>query len=200
MPNRSKKAARRKPGTGKPTPGKDRTVHEAARGVKLSPDELPKTRLTDVQMKIREYRKFIRAESDRGAVMMASTLVEQELQALLSMRLPNFSDAELADWFGGETSPFRTFSAKIKLGRALGIYKSDVEGELNLIRKFRNLFAHTSVPLDLGHASLKPMRDQLLSHYDEIPVEDDKARFCGYCLSVAIIVRELAKRDWTLTL
>lgn len=44
-----------------------------------------------------------------------------------------------------------SFSARIKVGRALGLYGPLLEKKLNRIREIRNQFAHALVPLDFSH-------------------------------------------------
>lgn len=64
-------------------------------------------------------------------------------------------------WFDGDNAPFRTFSAKIKLGRALAIYADKMDARLNIIKNVRNVFAHRSTPMDFSHPVLAKEADKL---------------------------------------
>jgi len=127
--------------------------HRESRGVKKVPlsdlaTELP----TDEDL--RNYIAYIMKESDRGAAVMAASLVEKALEDAIRSRFAA-PEGDVADsWFEGINAPFRTFAAKISLGRALAIYGEHMERRLSLIKNIRNAFAHRMIPLDFTHPTL----------------------------------------------
>lgn len=136
-------------------------------------------------------RPAIKAESDRGAVIMCSAMVEQALDHTLRRFLPHLTEDEHKEWFEGALSPFSSFSAKIKLGRGLEIYHSDVEAELNLIRKIRNAFAHRSLPLNFEHEALQEAFEELLGGLGEWPAMTKREIFAAYCLGTTNVLRSV---------
>lgn len=48
----------------------------------------------------------------------------------------------------GHQAPLRAFSAKIKMGFALGIYGPKTRADLDAIREVRNAFAHSMIPVE----------------------------------------------------
>lgn len=140
-------------GTGKPDPSKDRSAHEAARGrKKLSLQDLARQLPSDHDMV--HYYEHIEAESDRGAAVMAAALVERALEDRIRTKLIDPGDGTADTWFEGINAPFRTFSAKISLGRALGIYDAQIESLLIAVKNLRNAFAHGMVPLTFSDPTL----------------------------------------------
>src|SRR3989344_2407406 len=87
---------------------------------------------------IEEFSK----ESDRAAVILAGSLLDNALAMLLKSHLvPTTGDRdELLDNDGD--SPLSTFSSRIKISYRLGLISSRFARDLNLIRKIRNDFSH----------------------------------------------------------
>lgn len=82
----------------------------------------------------------LNAESPRGAVLTAASILDALLEGLLRAFLaPNPGSKKLLDGFN---APFGTFSSKIAAAHALGLIPSSDFQDLELIRKIRNEFAH----------------------------------------------------------
>lgn len=83
----------------------------------------------------------IESESDRAAVVLAASALDNSLLQLLKSYLrPHTGSGE--DPFLEGDSPLGTFSARIKAVHRLGLIDDDMASVLNLIRKIRNEFAH----------------------------------------------------------
>jgi hypothetical protein len=82
----------------------------------------------------------LKAQNDRTAIIVATSMLEMQLEDLLKAFLqpPRKQDDEL---FRPER-PLSTFSAKISLSYRLGVLDSTVCALLDGIRKIRNDFAH----------------------------------------------------------
>jgi hypothetical protein len=179
----------RKQGTGHPDPNKDRSVHLKARGVKkLTLSEL--TRLLPSASELHNYYTHIQNESDRGAATMAAALVERALEDQIRGRLHDPGDGTADLWFVGTNAPFRTFSAKIALGRALGVYDDSVERLLVCVKNIRNTFAHGMVPLDFSNAALAEECAKLIPKDEDPAPHNLNARnnFAYGCLALARIL------------
>jgi len=127
--------------------------HRESRGEKMVPlsdlaNELPG------DDDLTKYTEYLIEESDRGAAVMATALVEKALEDAIRARLADPGDGMQDTWFKGINAPFRTFASKISLGRALGIYGEETEARLTIIKKIRNAFAHRMIPLDFSHPTL----------------------------------------------
>lgn len=119
--------------------------------------------------------------SNRSAAIMAAALVEQALYTAITCRLVDPGESILKAWFEGENAPFGTFSAKIKLGRALGIYREKMEGRLVIIKNVRNVFAHRSTPITFGHPSIKQEIEKLRTR----KTHEGAAAYYSMCLALS---------------
>lgn len=81
-------------------------------------------------------------EDDRSAAISAGALVELALEKAIKHRLRRMSKADQSALFDG-TAPLATFSAKCRMGFALGIYGKEVRHDLEAINAIRNVFAHS---------------------------------------------------------
>lgn len=176
--------AKRNTGTGKPDPTKDRSAHEAARGRKKVSlqdlaNELPS------QDELNKYIGYVLDESDRGAAIMAAALTERALEDKIRSRLVDPGDGTADSWFVGINAPFRTFSAKISLGRALGIYDQEWEDRLITIKNVRNAFAHRMIPLDFKHPTIVEECKHLPPDHRKGKEPDTRRTFSLACLALA---------------
>jgi hypothetical protein len=99
---------------------------------------------------IEEFKK----ETDRAAVILSASLIDETITSLLKTYLvpiPNAKD----DFFNGANSALSTFSAKIDMCYRLGIISAKFSRDLHLIRKIRNSFAHDVYGCDFENGSVK---------------------------------------------
>jgi hypothetical protein len=81
-------------------------------------------------------------EDDRSVAISACALVEFSLEKALKLRLRRMTKVEQESLFDGN-APLATFSAKIKMGYALGIYGKEMRHDLETVNRIRNVFAHS---------------------------------------------------------
>lgn len=97
------------------------------------------------------YLEILSEESDRGAVLVTASMLEDVLLLLISARLvEGKATTKLIDGFN---VPFGNLSAKIVAARSLGIISEEWRIELDLLREIRNKIAH-SVTATLGDAPI----------------------------------------------
>lgn len=111
------------------------------------------------------YLATITAESDRGAVLVAATLLDHALENVLRKKLvPSVeSDDSL---FTGPYAPLRSFAAKIELAFRLGLLTRDTKRMLTIFRKLRNDLAHG---VDTVAFQNEPIRDRLKAMFEQAP-------------------------------
>jgi hypothetical protein len=81
----------------------------------------------------------VRKDGSRGSVILAGTLVEDSLRALLISRMaPGVEKDGPKDLFG-PMKPLSSFNAKIRMGFALKLYGERTFHDLQLLRELRNL-------------------------------------------------------------
>ena len=85
--------------------------------------------------------------SDRVAAVACAAFVDDMLGVALSARFVRLGKEWEDRIFTGPSAPLATFSSKIRLGFALGLYGPLTCADLDLIRNIRNAFAHTADPI-----------------------------------------------------
>jgi hypothetical protein len=106
----------------------------------------------------------VAGESDRGAIILAATGVEDDLQAAILSRLPGLADDDAAmETMFGLNGALGAFSKKIQMAYAMGIVDDPARRLLDLIRETRNACAHARLPLSFKEAVLRDIVKQVVA-------------------------------------
>ena len=92
------------------------------------------------------YYEALHQESDRAAAILAASHFEDSLQEQIISKFTNMNSELTKKIFGGY-GPLSTFSGKIDIAFALGLYNEETRKGLHIIKKIRNKFAHASKPI-----------------------------------------------------
>jgi hypothetical protein len=87
------------------------------------------------------------ASSDRAAVILQASNVENILQGVIEKKLRQPLGNDLRDRIFDGNGPLASFSHKIMMGYALGLFANMFRHDLDLIRELRNGFAHVRHPM-----------------------------------------------------
>lgn len=99
-------------------------------------------------------------ESDRAAVILVSSLLDELIGSLLkSYFIPNPNSED--SLFSNATSPLSNFSSKIDLAFRLGLISSKFARDLHIVRKIRNSFAHDLYNCNFNNGSVKSRINEL---------------------------------------
>ena len=90
---------------------------------------------------------------------------------------------EKADKLFGIYEPLGTFKAKIDIAHALGLYDLKTRKGLDLVRKIRNEFAHSSEPIQFDHEKIAGWCRKLDVKNVQDP-DDLRARYLTYLREV----------------
>lgn len=114
------------------------------------------------------------AESDRGAIILAATSIEDTLEYALGMRMSALeSDVTARGEVFGAHGCIGTYSAKILMAYAMGIIDKETRKVIDLVREIRNACAHSRRPITLQEPSLstavkvaigEPMLSEIKDH------------------------------------
>ncbi|MBP2699540.1 hypothetical protein [Photobacterium lucens] len=106
---------------------------------------------------------LLQSESDRGAVLVASSMIEEALKNLLIAKLvPSSKNQD--PLFNGGNAPLGTFSSKIEMTYRLGLIRREWKELLNIFKKLRNDFAHN---VEVNNFKIPKVRDQFVSLMDK---------------------------------
>ena len=138
----------------------------------------------------------IMKESDRGAVILSATQVEDALEwAITALLVGLRKDPRLRDKVFGQSGLAPSFSAKADLALAMDLIDAQIHAEITLIREMRNACAHARQALHFHTPELRAASDKLFG--DEIfsgPQEPIAYRF-GFVLKCAQIQQRIYFQD-----
>ena len=87
------------------------------------------------------------ATQDRAIALVGATNIDMTLEHAIKTHLVQLNSRENQELFGPD-APIGSFSARIKMGYAIGIYGRKFRDDLDRIRYIRNTFAHVQKHLD----------------------------------------------------
>ena len=149
-----------------------------------------KKHLTQKKPKLEEQGAIsadLRSYSDAGAALIGASYVDDALQNLLLTKFVPLGTEEFTRLFDGSAGGIvGTFSAKVRIGYAMGLYGPITHAELLLLNDIRNAFAHSLHKLDFSVAQVKEdcakftLIKQFWKHQIGIdfPITEAKATFC----------------------
>jgi DNA-binding MltR family transcriptional regulator len=103
----------------------------------------------------------LKAQTDRGAAIIAGSVLDQLLKNVIEARLLSLDKKQQNALFG-RMAPLSTFSAKIEIGFAIGIYPIVAYRQLKMIQKVRNEFAHRIEAIKFDHPEIM----KIINHPD----------------------------------
>ena len=153
-----------------------------------------------------ELFKDMQKESDRTAVVVFASILEDTLKFVLAKRMRRFVNRgdDLEEVFG-MNRPLGSFSAKIIMADHLELIESPTRLQLDIVREMRNACAHSQYPIsfdtpELSEACMLLFKGDRFTNYDGQPATDMKDAFLQECmwLSMAILSgsREQTRQDY----
>jgi DNA-binding MltR family transcriptional regulator len=91
-------------------------------------------------------KEFVGA-SDRALVILWASMVDEQIRRAIPKRMRQDISKTMLDKVIGDKGPFTTFSSKILVGYAFGVFGRVTYHDLEIIRALRNQFAHSRKPL-----------------------------------------------------
>ncbi|WBL75632.1 hypothetical protein I3J27_21605 [Bradyrhizobium xenonodulans] len=102
-------------------------------------------------MKYRHALIEIPKQRDRGAAIVATSVLEEHLLEAIQSKLDRHDPVEKKVFSG--YGPLATFSSRIDMGLLLGLYSVGHHKRMHLIRRIRNNFAHSMHPISFKSQS-----------------------------------------------
>jgi DNA-binding MltR family transcriptional regulator len=140
------------------------------------------------EIKVDDHIARLKAESDRGVMILAATMVEDALLEALQ-KVTKFADNSdmRAKIYHGD-GPLASFSKRITFAQALGLISKEVARQMHVVREVRNTAAHAHVTMDFSVQDVKNALGTLLGEKEADDLETwpaEKVRFfylglCGY--------------------
>jgi len=87
----------------------------------------------------------------RAAALIMGSIIDNLLEYAILLNFVTLSETQFNALFRNPTSPLSSFSAKIAVAHALGVYGNESRRQLDKLREIRNAFAHTIHPIDFDN-------------------------------------------------
>jgi hypothetical protein len=88
-----------------------------------------------------EYVERLKGESDRGAIILAGSMIDDAVGHMLASRMPALNSDERARMFGYD-GVAGSFSSRLRLAHALGYIDRDMRRRVEVVKEMRNAAAH----------------------------------------------------------
>lgn len=150
--------------------------------------------MKDTESEIQQLSHFLgefNKESDRGAALVAASMLDEQLQEILSSFLVESPTSK--ELLVGFNAPLGTFSARAAAALSLGLIQENEFKEIALIRKIRNEFGHGWKPISFESGRVADLCRQLpwLGPAEHEAGANVRARFNA---AVAILLTDLLWR------
>lgn len=139
-----------------------------------------------------EYLEQIRAESDRAAIILWAAYIESHIVVELRKRMPSLNADETARIFDFN-GPLGSFSSRIWMGQALGLYERAVRRQLDIVREMRNVAAHahpsvTFTTPEIKAAAISLFEPDLRRFFDLFKGDAVRRGFQYICAHITMII------------
>jgi hypothetical protein len=132
--------------------------------------------------------KSLESVEARSATLVLSSLVDAYLELAIRSCFVPLNETQVGIIFRYATAPLSSFSSKISIGHALGIFNKDFEKQLNKLRDIRNAFAHSIIPIDFTNETIAKECNKLdvgslvaPQGFEFVDIDDTpKARFLAF--------------------
>jgi hypothetical protein len=114
--------------------------------------ELARARITEDDL--REFGKEVKGSSDRTTCIVLSAMIERTLEESILTYL-KITDDDLKKLLFESDWALSTFYGNIGLGYAIKLYPKYIMKQFDIIRRIRNTFAHTEIPVTFETEEIK---------------------------------------------
>jgi hypothetical protein len=102
----------------------------------------------------------VKSQTDRGAAIVSAAVLDDILRMLILARFIELSVTRKEALFDRINAPLSSFSARIEVAFATGIFSNDARVALHFVRKIRNAFAHRIEQITFDHPEIKKLTDE----------------------------------------
>jgi mannitol operon repressor len=139
-----------------------------------------------------EFLSNFNKESDRGAVLIAASLIDEWLAKIIQSFLAEVRASN--DLLLGPNAPLGTFAARTKIAFSLGLIQDNEYSEIEIIRKIRNEFGHKWKDVGFSNPKIKLLCDRL-PWLGPLEIEENSDSRSRFNFLVAILLTDLMWRS-----
>jgi mannitol operon repressor len=136
----------------------------------------------------------LQKETDRGLPLVGAALIDEKLLETLGAFLQAVKAAD--NLLTKPNAPLGTFAARLDACFALGLVDDHEYGEINLVRKIRNLFAHSRHGITFADERVQGLCASLTSELPSGGGDDPSARYRFTNSVVCLVLRLYYRPKW----
>jgi len=131
----------------------------------------PKKNVHELLDSIRRSAEKLGLQSHAGFAMVVAAALDRLLEdAIASKMVP--LNSKMRDKIFGDYGTLRGFAAKIDMALGLGVIDQDTYKQLTILRRIRNLFAHTNERLDFSSHEVRKLIEASPGFVASAPEQD----------------------------
>lgn len=151
-------------------------------------------------VKLPDVFEGLKSESDRSLVVIAGSLVEDSLAAILKARMREPANGRERGELWGPQGLLGTFSAKTKISYALSLIDPKERDQVDILREMRNACAHAQMPIDFATPELVAAFDNFIKLTRDAdlvgkPYIDKKARRLAFYIEALNLASDLNRKS-----
>jgi len=150
-----------------PHPTRKRRAVPIANALKRSLRTLSRAQVSDEDIDI----LFNEVHADRSYCIILASMIERHLEQAIIERL-RLINKEAEKLLFEREGALSTFFGNIHLGYALGLFDDRMRDDLNVIRRIRNAFAHSSLPITFESPEVRDEIGKLQRRYSFFGAQD----------------------------
>jgi DNA-binding MltR family transcriptional regulator len=149
---------------------------------------------------IKEFLAELNGESDRAAVILASSQLDDLLANAIALKMSEFADILVSDieYIFRPSGPLGTFSARAEIANLFGVIENETYEQLTILREMRNACAHSKHPITFKDPLLRNVAIHLFEPKRATPralAEKDMKIAFGLEIASLILVLGLGSRE-----
>jgi hypothetical protein len=144
---------------------------------------------------LEELVSWIDKADARASALVLAAWLDGLLERAIRMNFVDMGEEKFNALFRDDSAPLQSFSSKIKMAHALGIFDDNLKRQVDILRKIRNFFAHAIKTVDfeapiVAQECLK-LDLQKVTHGNYEPENDtSKEKFISMALFIGLHLYE----------
>jgi MoaA/NifB/PqqE/SkfB family radical SAM enzyme len=146
------------------------------------------------------YQAELLESSDRAAALVGASGVEHALRIAILANFTSLDNKRENELFWNPTSPLQSFSSKIHIAYALGVYDDYFFELVASVKEVRNVFAHAIKPISFEHPLVKKVCDKLPEGEKNLKAARTESlsigrrRYVAVCIQLVSILEDYAHK------
>jgi mannitol operon repressor len=149
--------------------------------------------LSRLPINMETYFKELDGESDRACALLAGAAIAEGLGDLLKRYFVKLEETDINRLFNDQRASLGDFASRTDVSFALGLINPRERLAADVIRKIRNVFAHTLAQIDFSHELIV---SELRKISPGLPLPDKTIKLSFIGISMSLYIALLERRSY----